>query len=73
MIDYAMLMYGISEREILTQWSIETLVKKVEHGFNFEILKKGGSIKDKEGEEELLTKEEADELEDLYYGKESVK
>ena len=65
MIDYAMIMYGISEREILSQWSIETLLKKVEHGFNFEILKKGGKIKEKE-EDELLTKAEADELEKLY-------
>ena len=65
MIDYAMIMYGISEREILSQWSIETLLKKVEHGFNFEILKKGGKIKEKE-EDEFLTKAEADELEKLY-------
>lgn len=60
-----MLMYGISEYEILTQWSIETLVKKIEHGFNFEILKKGGKIKDGD-ENDLLTKAEADELEALY-------
>ena len=65
MIDYAMIMYGISEREILTEWSIETLLKKVEHGLNFEILKKGGKIKEEE-EDELLTKAEADELEKLY-------
>lgn len=65
MIDYALLMYNISEAEILTQWSIETLLKKIEHGFNFEILKKGGKIKDNE-KSEPITKAEYEKLETLY-------
>lgn len=65
MIDYALLMYNISEYEILTQWSIETLLNKVKHGFNFEILKKGGKIKDKE-KPCPITKAEYAELEALY-------
>lgn len=67
MIDYAMLLYGVSEYTILTEWSIATLTKKIEHGFNFEILKKGGKIKN-ENEASYITKEEADEQEALYYG-----
>lgn len=65
MIDYALLMYNISEAEILTQWSIETLLKKIEHGFNFEILKKGGTIKDNE-KSKPITKAEYEKLETLY-------
>ncbi|NVP24932.1 hypothetical protein [Treponema phagedenis] len=38
-------MYNVSEREILTEWSLETLVKKVRSGFNFELMKKGIPIK----------------------------
>ncbi|WP_177331590.1 hypothetical protein [Treponema phagedenis] len=39
-INHALLMYNVSEREILTEWSLETLVKKVRSGFNFELMKK---------------------------------
>lgn len=59
-------MYPVSEYEILYGWSIPTLLKKIEHGFNFEILKKGGTVKEKK--KRLLTKKEAEELDDLYYG-----
>lgn len=60
-------MYAISEGEILREWSIGTLLKKVEHGFNFEILKKGGKVEKKE-EGRLLSKAEEEELAALYYG-----
>ena len=66
MIDYALLMYNISEKEILTQWSIGTLVKKVRHGFNFEVLKKGGKVADENENENLMTRDEVELLENLY-------
>lgn len=51
----------------MREWSIGTLLKKVEHGFNFEILKKGGKVEKKE-EGRLLSKAEEEELAALYYG-----
>ncbi|CEM62227.1 conserved hypothetical protein [Treponema phagedenis] len=56
-------MYNITEREILTEWSLETLVNKVRSGFNFELMKKGIPIKK---EKKLLTQSELDNIEDLY-------
>ncbi|WP_187427639.1 hypothetical protein [Treponema phagedenis] len=56
-------MYNITEREILTEWSLETLVKKVRSGFNFELMKKGIPIKK---EKKLLTQSELETIEDLY-------
>ena len=41
-----MLMYHIGEDVILNSWSIETLLKKVQHGFNFVLIKKGISLND---------------------------
>lgn len=59
-------MYNISENKILSEWSITTLFKKIESGFNFEILKKGGKTSNTKGQK--LKKAEADQLEALYYG-----
>lgn len=39
-------MYKVSEELILTTWAIETLLKKVQHGFNFELIKKGIPLND---------------------------
>lgn len=36
-----MMMYGVSEELILKTWSLETLLKKVKHGFDFILLQKG--------------------------------
>nr|WP_303933706.1 hypothetical protein [Treponema denticola] len=36
-----MLMYGVSEELILKTWSLETIIKKVQHGFDFILLQKG--------------------------------
>lgn len=67
MIDYALLMYGASEREILETWSLETIVSKVKNGFAFEVLKTSGSVEtERESERELLTHEEERELYELY-------
>lgn len=34
-------MYGVTEKHILTTWSLETLTKKVKNGIRFELLKRG--------------------------------
>lgn len=58
-----MLMYHVSEEHILKTWSLETLIKKVKHGFNFEMLKSGKLPKE---DEPLLNVSEVAELEELY-------
>lgn len=35
------MMYGVSEELILKTWSLETLLKKIRHGFDFILLQKG--------------------------------
>ncbi|MEL5719888.1 MAG: hypothetical protein P1P59_02020, partial [Treponemataceae bacterium] len=59
--DRAMMMYGVPESLILNFWSLETLVKKVKHGFDFLLLQKGFV---KEEKEKLLSD---DEIIDMYY------
>ena len=44
-----MLLYHVSERDILCTWSLETLIQKVQHGFDFILMQKG-IVKDKAGE-----------------------
>lgn len=57
-----MLLYHVSEDVILKTWSIETLLKKVQHGFNFEMLKKGVVINDDDDDDEILSDEEIIDL-----------
>lgn len=68
MIDHAMLMYSISEEDILRNWSLETLFIKVIHGFDFELLKRGASKKlynsSKTEQEKNLTEKEITRLYD---------
>lgn len=45
-----MMMYHVSEEHILTTWSLETLIKKIKHGFNFILLKLGVPLKDEKPE-----------------------
>ena len=46
-------MYGVSEETILRTWSLETLVKKVKHGWNFELIKAGSPpVQDKDSDED---------------------
>ena len=44
-----MLLYHVPERDILCAWSLETLIQKVKHGFDFILMQKGIG-KDKAGE-----------------------
>ncbi|WP_449189406.1 hypothetical protein [Treponema lecithinolyticum] len=36
-----MLLYHVPERDILCAWSLETLIQKVKHGFDFILMQKG--------------------------------
>ena len=52
-------MYGVSEEMILRTWSLETLVKKVKHGWNFELIKAGSPpVQDNEADDETMTDRE---------------
>lgn len=62
MIDRAMIMYKISEEHILRHWSLETLVKKLDSGYGFELLKLGYSPKKKAVEERALSDTEITRL-----------
>lgn len=53
------MLYGVSEELILKTWSLETLVRKIRHGFDFILLQKGIA---KEKKEKPLSDDEIIEL-----------
>ena len=59
-----MLMYQVREYEILTTWSIETLVKKLKYAYEWEMTKRG--VTQETEETENITESELAELEELY-------
>lgn len=61
-LDRLCVLYGVDEGHILRNWSVETIQRKLVHGVEFDLLRRGfGSPKESE-DSAPLTIDEADQL-----------